>query len=113
MLSFIYGTLIDTLLRNVRRLVVKLSGLEVSDMVIDVCCGTGAQVLEYGRQGITAVPGPPHRANSLIQKRKKIKHRTSYFNSPMLLNYHFRTTILIVGWSLWDYMTKKSPRGIK
>ena len=75
MLSFIYGTLIDTLLRNVRRLVVKLSGLEVSDMVIDVCCGTGAQVLEYGRHNINAIGIDSSQDMLRMATRNRMKHK--------------------------------------
>ncbi len=28
--------------------------MKAGDKVLDVCCGTGAQVLEYGRRGIVA-----------------------------------------------------------
>jgi ubiquinone/menaquinone biosynthesis C-methylase UbiE len=49
-----YETLIDPLLRDVRISTPGFSGMKAGDKVIDVCCGTGAQVFEYGRQGIIA-----------------------------------------------------------
>ena len=49
-----YETLVDPLLRDIRKCTPKFSGMKAGDKVIDVCCGTGAQVLEYGRRGIIA-----------------------------------------------------------
>jgi ubiquinone/menaquinone biosynthesis C-methylase UbiE len=54
MLIFNYSTLIDPLLRDIRKRIPGFSGMKAGDKVIDVCCGTGAQVLEYGRVGIFA-----------------------------------------------------------
>jgi ubiquinone/menaquinone biosynthesis C-methylase UbiE len=50
-----YGNLIDPLFRDVRRFILDFSGMKAGDKVIDVCCGTGAQVLEYGDRGIEAI----------------------------------------------------------
>jgi ubiquinone/menaquinone biosynthesis C-methylase UbiE len=49
-----YETLIDPLFRDVRNYVPDFCGMKAGDKVIDVCCGTGAQVIEYGRRGIEA-----------------------------------------------------------
>jgi ubiquinone/menaquinone biosynthesis C-methylase UbiE len=54
MLIFNYETLIDPIFRDVRKFVPEFSGMKAGDKVIDICCGTGAQVLEYGRCGINA-----------------------------------------------------------
>ena len=51
---FNYEILIDPLLRDLRKFTPEFSGMKAGDKVIDVCCGTGAQVLEYGRHGIIA-----------------------------------------------------------
>jgi len=51
---FNYETLVDPLLRDVRKYTPEFSGMRAGDKAIDVCCGTGAQVLEYGRHGIVA-----------------------------------------------------------
>jgi ubiquinone/menaquinone biosynthesis C-methylase UbiE len=50
-----YETLVDPLLRDLRKLVTEFSGMKAGDKAIDVCCGTGAQALEYGRHGIISV----------------------------------------------------------
>jgi len=51
---FNYETLVDPLLRDIRKYIPEFSGMRAGDKVVDVCCGTGAQVLEYGRRGIVA-----------------------------------------------------------
>jgi demethylmenaquinone methyltransferase/2-methoxy-6-polyprenyl-1,4-benzoquinol methylase len=51
---FIYARLLDPLLRNMRRAVYEISGLAPGDAVLDVACGTGAQVFEYARRGLQA-----------------------------------------------------------
>lgn len=55
MALFTYENLVDPLLRTARESLVDLSGMKVGDTALDVCCGTGAQVIAYGRRGITAV----------------------------------------------------------
>ena len=42
------------MLKDLRVFVAVFAGMNPSDRVLDVCCGTGAQVLEYGRRGIIA-----------------------------------------------------------
>jgi len=54
MFMFNYETLVDPLLRDLRKFTPEFSGMKAGDKVIDVCCGTGAQVLEYERRGIVA-----------------------------------------------------------
>lgn len=49
-----YATIIDPLLRNIRIHTVKFSGMKAGDRVLDVCCGTGAQVFYYAKAGIMA-----------------------------------------------------------
>lgn len=49
-----YATLVDPLLEDLRAFVAGFAGMKPNDRVLDVCCGTGAQVLEYGRLGIIA-----------------------------------------------------------
>jgi ubiquinone/menaquinone biosynthesis C-methylase UbiE len=51
---FSYENLIDPILRNVRQLIPEFAGMEAGDEVLDVCCGTGAQVIEYGQHGMLA-----------------------------------------------------------
>jgi ubiquinone/menaquinone biosynthesis C-methylase UbiE len=51
---FSYENFIDPILRNVRQIIPEFSGMKADDEVLDVCCGTGAQVIEYGQHGILA-----------------------------------------------------------
>ena len=50
-----YSTLVDPLLRDLRVYTPKFSRMKAGDMVLDVCCGTGAQILEYAQRGPIAV----------------------------------------------------------
>jgi len=54
MFIFDYENLIDPLLRDIRKFTPEFSGMKAGDRVLDVCCGTGSQVFEYGRRGIIA-----------------------------------------------------------
>ena len=49
-----YDTLIDPFLKDMRPFIAQFAGMNPGDRILDVCCGTGAQVLEYGRRGIIA-----------------------------------------------------------
>ena len=49
-----YENLIDPIIKNVRQLTPEFSGMQAGDRVLDVCCGTGAQVIEYGKHNILA-----------------------------------------------------------
>ncbi len=55
MALFTYENLVDPLLKIARESLVDLSAMKAGDLALDVCCGTGAQVIEYGRRGISAV----------------------------------------------------------
>lgn len=54
MLFINYETVIDPILKDLRELVPETVGMKAGDSVLDVCCGTGAQVLEYARHGINS-----------------------------------------------------------
>ncbi|MCJ7695819.1 MAG: class I SAM-dependent methyltransferase, partial [Anaerolineaceae bacterium] len=74
---FSYENLIDPILKNVRQLTPEFSGMKANDKVLDVCCGTGAQVIEYGRHGILAT-GVDTDSNMLgTAFRNKVKQASS------------------------------------
>jgi ubiquinone/menaquinone biosynthesis C-methylase UbiE len=54
MIMLNYENLVDPLLRDIRKFTPDFAGMKVGDRVLDVCCGTGEQVFEYGRNGIIA-----------------------------------------------------------
>jgi ubiquinone/menaquinone biosynthesis C-methylase UbiE len=51
---FNYQTIVDPVFRDIRKYLPEFADIKAGDRVIDVCCGTGAQVIEYGRLGIAA-----------------------------------------------------------
>lgn len=69
-----YETIIDPLLADIRKFTLEFCGMSPGDRVLDVCCGTGAQVIEYGRQGImaTGVDIDPRMLKTAL--RNGIKH---------------------------------------
>ncbi len=74
MFIFNYETIVDPVLRDVRQSIPRFAGMSTGDRVLDVCCGTGAQVLEYGRQGIaaTGIDIHPDMLNVAAKNRKKL-----------------------------------------
>jgi ubiquinone/menaquinone biosynthesis C-methylase UbiE len=81
MFMFNYETLVDPLLRDVRKCTPAFSGMKAGDRVLDVCCGTGAQVLEYGRHGImaTGIDISPDMLNIATRNRMKQKMVNVFF----------------------------------
>jgi ubiquinone/menaquinone biosynthesis C-methylase UbiE len=77
MIIFNYETIIDPLLRDIRKLTPDFAGMKAGDRVLDVCCGTGEQVFEYARCGIIAC-GIDNSPNMLkIALRNKLKRNSS------------------------------------
>ena len=74
MFIFNYETIVDPVLRDVRQSIPQFAGMSTGDRVLDVCCGTGAQVLEYGRQGIaaTGIDIHPDMLNVAAKNRNKL-----------------------------------------
>jgi ubiquinone/menaquinone biosynthesis C-methylase UbiE len=75
MFMFNYETLVDPLLSDLRKFTPEFSGMKSGDKVIDVCCGTGAQVLEYGRRGIDATGIDISPSMLKIATRNRIRHK--------------------------------------
>jgi len=55
MLIFNYSNLVDPFLRDIRDFTLSFAGMTAEDKVLDVCCGTGEQVIKYGVNGIDAI----------------------------------------------------------
>jgi ubiquinone/menaquinone biosynthesis C-methylase UbiE len=73
MFMFNYETVIDPVLKGLRKFTPEFSGMKAGDKVIDVCCGTGAQVLEYGRYNIIATGVDSSRDMLRIATRNRIR----------------------------------------
>jgi ubiquinone/menaquinone biosynthesis C-methylase UbiE len=52
--SINYATIVDPILRDVRIYLPDFAGMKAGDSVLDICCGSGAQVYEYSRKGLAA-----------------------------------------------------------
>ena len=55
MFIFNYSTCIDPLLREVRAYVPGFAGMKKEDKVLDIGCGSGAQVFQYLKEEIDAI----------------------------------------------------------
>jgi len=68
-----YSTLVDPLLSDIRKFTLNFAGMNAGDKVLDVCCGTGEQVLEYGMHGIiaTGIDIDPNMLNIALKNRMK------------------------------------------
>jgi ubiquinone/menaquinone biosynthesis C-methylase UbiE len=76
-----YETIIDPLLADIRKFAPEFCGMRAGDRVLDVCCGTGAQVIEYGRRGIiaTGVDIDPNMLKVALRNRAKRELLNIYF----------------------------------
>jgi ubiquinone/menaquinone biosynthesis C-methylase UbiE len=57
--------------------------MKAGDRVLDVCCGTGAQVLEYGRRGIIATGIDISSGMLIVAERNKMKQKMTNVNFEM------------------------------
>jgi len=73
MFIFNYSNFIDPLLRDIREFVPKFAGINAGNKVLDVCCGTGEQVFEYARNGITAtgIDNDPDMLKTALKNKHK------------------------------------------
>lgn len=55
MVNINYATVIDPVMHDIRRRVPDFAGMQPGERVLDVCCGSGAQVCEYRRRGLDAL----------------------------------------------------------
>lgn len=49
--SILYDPLLEKSMESTRELILKISGIQDGDKVLDVCCGTGGQAQQYARTG--------------------------------------------------------------
>jgi ubiquinone/menaquinone biosynthesis C-methylase UbiE len=72
-----YRLMFDPLLRRIRETLPEFAGMPAGASVLDVCCGTGAQLFQYARKSLRATgidfdPGMLHQA--------EYYHRSADFN---------------------------------
>lgn len=68
-----YTSIIDPILRSLRRFVPDFAGMQAGERVMDVCCGSGAQAYEYANRGMlaTGIDISPHMLKLAGRYRKK------------------------------------------
>ncbi|MBM3154753.1 MAG: methyltransferase domain-containing protein [Chloroflexi bacterium] len=81
MLIFNYETLVDPLFRDVREFTPEFCGMRAGDRALDVCCGTGAQVIAYGRRGIvaTGIDNDPNMLKTALKNRARQRLGNVFF----------------------------------
>ena len=95
-----YENFIDPILRNVRQIIPEFSGMKAGDEVLDVCCGTGAQVIEYGKHGILATG--IDREQSMLGVALRNKEKLNLVNISF---YLADATALPFGDNSFDYVS--------
>jgi ubiquinone/menaquinone biosynthesis C-methylase UbiE len=95
-----YENFIDPILRNVRQIIPEFSGMKAGDEVLDVCCGTGAQVIEYGKHGILATG--IDKEQSMLSVALKNKEKLNLVNASF---YLADATSLPFGDNRFDYVS--------
>jgi len=91
MIIFNYETLVDPLLRDIRKFTPEFAGMKAGDRVLDVCCGTGEQALEYGRHGIIAsgIDSSQEMFKTALRKRLRQKSGNVHFKLADAANLPF------------------------
>jgi ubiquinone/menaquinone biosynthesis C-methylase UbiE len=95
-----YENFIDPILRNIRQIIPEFSGMKAGDEVLDVCCGTGAQVIEYSRRGILATG--IDREQSMLSVALRNKEELNLVNTSF---YLADATSLPFGNNRFDYVS--------
>jgi len=70
-----YETLIDPFLKDMRMFIAQFTDLNPGDRILDVCCGTGAQILEYAQRGPIAVGIDNDPAMLKAAERNRVKQK--------------------------------------
>lgn len=81
MYPLIYSMIVDRVLLGIRIDVAEFSGMKPGDRVLDVCCGTGAQAILYGRMGIISwgIDLDPHMIKFAEKRRARLRLANTFF----------------------------------
>jgi ubiquinone/menaquinone biosynthesis C-methylase UbiE len=77
----IYSMIVDRILLGIRTYVPEFSGMKPGDRVLDVCCGTGAQAILYGRMGIISwgIDMDPEMIEFAEKRRARLRQANTFF----------------------------------
>ena len=70
-----YETLIDPLLKDMRTFITQFADINPGNRILDVCCGTGSQILEYAQRGPIAVGIDNDPAMLRVAKGNRMKQK--------------------------------------
>ena len=70
-----YETLIDPFLKDMRTFITQFAGTNPGNQILDVCCGTGAQILECAQRGAMAVGIDNDPAMLKVAERNRMKQK--------------------------------------
>jgi ubiquinone/menaquinone biosynthesis C-methylase UbiE len=93
MLIFNYSNLVDPLLKNLRAYITNLAVINNGGDVLDACCGTGEQVIDYGRHGInaTGIDNDPNMLNIALKNKTKHNVKNISFQLADAIDMPFST----------------------
>jgi demethylmenaquinone methyltransferase/2-methoxy-6-polyprenyl-1,4-benzoquinol methylase len=82
---------IDPAMRGLRIYTPEFAGMEAGDRALDICCGTGSQVLQYARMGIIAdgIDLDPRMIKAAETNRKKQSLTNASFQTANAINLPF------------------------
>ena len=75
MFIFNYETLIDPFLKDMRTFITQFADINPGNRILDVCCGTGSQILEYAQRGPIAVGIDNDPAMLRVAKGNRMKQK--------------------------------------
>lgn len=83
--------MVGPMMNSVRAHVPEFAGMQPGDRVLDICCGTGSQTLEYARRGIIAggIDLDPGMIETADRRRRASQIRNAYFHTADAMDLPF------------------------
>jgi ubiquinone/menaquinone biosynthesis C-methylase UbiE len=90
--ALLYSLTIDKALAGARTRVADFSGMKAGDMVLDVCCGTGAQTVYYATKGIISwgIDVDPGMIEFAEKRRRRLGLDNAFFQRASAGSLPFR-----------------------